>query len=88
MPIKYQVSKNYRCQVTIGVKKRIDAKQDKVTIGSERDKNPICVKHQQQVSNNINQHMSLCLHKLRGKPFSGIITKDLKDKNKSFAFPM
>ena len=41
---------HYRCRVTIGAEKRIDAKQDKVTIGVEQGKNPICAKHQQSVS--------------------------------------
>ena len=41
---------HYRFQVTIDAKERIDVEQDKVTIGVEWDKNPICVKHQQSVS--------------------------------------
>ena len=41
---------HYRCQVTIGAKQRIDAEQDIVTIGVERDINPICTEHQQSVS--------------------------------------
>ena len=40
----------YRCQVIIGVEKKIDAKQDRVAIGAKGDRNPICVKHQQSVS--------------------------------------
>ena len=44
------MSSHYRCWVTIGAKKRIDVKQDRVNIGAERDKNPICVEHQQSVS--------------------------------------
>ena len=36
--------------VTMGVKQRIDAKKEKVTIGSEWARNPICAKHQQSIS--------------------------------------
>ena len=41
------MSIHYRCRVTIGAEKIIDAEQDRVTIGAERDKNPICAEHQQ-----------------------------------------
>ena len=41
---------HYRCWVTIGAKQRIDVEQDRVTIGAEWDKNPICDEYQQLVS--------------------------------------
>ena len=36
---------NHMCQVTISVEQGMDAKEARVTIGAEKAKNPICVKH-------------------------------------------